>query len=167
MMPFSLFHLALAAGFLLFALWTPASNRLRYRRGYADPGQRRIARRRIQHVQSSTLIVLVIVLMVAAFVTGTYFAGHRSDARASGLFMTGAALSVLASVLARQRKRRFELHLCAEDYLLCPCCYYSLRGLPEDGVCPECGSGYSPQSLKDDWLFALREGLKISNKIES
>jgi len=37
---------------------------------------------------------------------------------------------------------RTKARLARSEWFLCPWCRYSLVGLDEQGVCPECGAGY-------------------------
>ena len=44
-----------------------------------------------------------------------------------------------------------------ENYLLCMNCLYSLKGLESPGKCPECGTPYSVEVLKKEWISNLKK----------
>ena len=37
------------------------------------------------------------------------------------------------------------------EYLVCPRCWYSLKALPEEGMCPECGQPYTSAAIRKIW----------------
>ena len=43
--------------------------------------------------------------------------------------------------------------------VICPRCGYSLQGLPDEGVCPECGRRYDPRTVV---LFGWARGAKAT-----
>jgi len=57
---------------------------------------------------------------------------------------------IVRRLSARERPRWREF--ASDGYRTCPVCLYSLRGLPERGDCPECGTPYSPEALKVIWM---------------
>ncbi len=50
------------------------------------------------------------------------------------------------------------------DYRVCRKCFYNLTGLPDDGLCPECGKPYSRQSLAKHWGKALADYLGMRRR---
>jgi hypothetical protein len=61
------------------------------------------------------------------------------------------ALPLFIVGLPRLVGRRFAREVRAQEYLVCMNCGHSLRGLPEEHRCPECGQPYSVGELKDQW----------------
>lgn len=52
------------------------------------------------------------------------------------------------------------------DILFCPECMHDLRGLPSEGVCPECGRLYSaPRVRAKWWMFDLRWILRHGKRV--
>jgi len=49
---------------------------------------------------------------------------------------------ILVWFLPRGIQARTKARLVRSDWFLCPWCRYSLVGLDDQGVCPECGAGY-------------------------
>lgn len=46
---------------------------------------------------------------------------------------------------------RMKTQLADNDYLMCLNCAYSLKGLPEEHVCPECGTEYTAERVRNAW----------------
>ncbi len=65
-----------------------------------------------------------------------------------GLLMV---LGLLWAICPRLALRRFRTTLSANDFLLCLWCGYSLKGLPTEHRCPECGTPYEAGSLIEAW----------------
>lgn len=75
-----------------------------------------------------------------------------------GWIGVAASLLIIASIIIsgyladypdRKDKRRIA-DLRARRYRTCPC-GYDLAGSPTEGLCPECGKPYNPQSLYEHW----------------
>jgi predicted RNA-binding Zn-ribbon protein involved in translation (DUF1610 family) len=66
------------------------------------------------------------------------------------MIVTSAGITLLP-YLARRRLRRFEQGILADDHEHCLECGYSLRGLPAEHCCPECGQPYSIAAVKETW----------------
>jgi len=56
-------------------------------------------------------------------------------------------------VLQPRRRREFRERLRACGDRICPQCLYSLEDGRPEGTCPECGTGYTDESLHADWAF--------------
>lgn len=75
-----------------------------------------------------------------------------------GWMGVAVSLAVIAAVLAAghlsERPQRLAarrlIHARSKLYRICPC-GYDLAGSPIEGLCPECGDAYTPQSLKEHW----------------
>ncbi|HRQ71555.1 MAG TPA: hypothetical protein PLU35_00840 [Phycisphaerales bacterium] len=74
-------------------------------------------------------------------------AGWRSawiSRLAAVAFLSGLLLMLRAAWLLRR-------DLLASGGRLCTRCCHDLTGLPDSGVCPECGTSYDPDTLKHYW----------------
>ncbi len=78
------------------------------------------------------------------------------------MICAGVLFSVSMGVLwaiPRLRERRFDRTLRAHQYEGCFNCGYSLHGLPEVHRCPECGSPYEKEQVREAWkAWFDREG---------
>jgi len=57
---------------------------------------------------------------------------------------------VIVGVTVHLLEERLRARAAAAGWRLCPKCAYPLAG--DEGVCPECGRGYTIDGLKDEWL---------------
>lgn len=96
------------------------------------------------------------ILMLCAFVTLLSSVG--GFALRTSMPRLGWTLSIVTFVGAMSivfiwrtiiKNRRREVR--AAHYRLCPWCEYSLVGLEERGVCPECGASFNPDRLIVEW----------------
>jgi len=102
-----------------------------------------------EHWAAKAHVVCVVLWFVGMGVLlGTDIAGPRTR------HMLWAALGVLVFVFAlislyasRSGKRVVR----TLDLRICPECSFDLRHLPDNGRCPECGTGYSEFSLRAQW----------------
>jgi len=91
------------------------------------------------------LAKLLPIVMGVAIVTGT------------SLWFLAALAAVLVIVLVRAAAEGWRLwrrdRLLAEhDYCICSQCEYPVWALPSDGRCPECGTTFSHQELRQYWI---------------
>ncbi len=63
-------------------------------------------------------------------------------------------IQVLTFALLRKERRRAVAIVQAANFQICPRCRYSLKGLEEQGDCPECGTHYTAASLRTEWADA-------------
>ena len=72
--------------------------------------------------------------------------------------VTGPAIVLFAGacwLIPMLAKRRFAKRVRARDFRICGTCGYSLIGLPDCYQCPECGSAYDANELRNNWLAWL------------
>jgi hypothetical protein len=92
-------------------------------------------------------------------------------------------LIILVFLLPKGIQKRTRARALKSDWFLCPWCRYSLVGLEDQGVCPECGSGYrkdvcvklyqyaykgyepDPQVLRDRESEAWQEAIELRDVI--
>lgn len=61
-------------------------------------------------------------------------------------------LPVWLAVIVHQRMRKGTARaVVASNGCACVACGFDLSGLPPEGVCPECGSSYTHQELRERW----------------
>ncbi len=77
-------------------------------------------------------------LLISLFV----FVGIGSLVSIPWLHFLVIPVLILAWLLPRGIQVRTKARLARSDWFLCPWCRYSLVGLEDQGVCPECGAGY-------------------------
>lgn len=63
----------------------------------------------------------------------------------------------LWSLATRRRLRGFVRKLREQDMHLCMNCGYSLHGLPARHVCPECGTDYDVDALRQAWEHWIKK----------
>ena len=60
-------------------------------------------------------------------------------------------VAITCAFMQRHASRYFRALLVEHDYSLCPECGYTLRGLPEQHKCPECGRAYELGDVRRLW----------------
>lgn len=78
------------------------------------------------------------VLLISLFV----FVGIGSLVSIPWLHFLVVPVLILIWFLPRGIQMRTKARLARSEWFLCPWCRYSLAGLGDQGVCPECGAGY-------------------------
>jgi hypothetical protein len=82
------------------------------------------------------------------------YVGAGPPARVLWLTAGCAALVILPSlggIVRRRYRRKFLRRVERESFLVCLNCHYSVKGHPEGGRCPECGTPFTPESLRQTW----------------
>ena len=103
-------------------------------------------------------IIVAGLLMVQAILLATYVFVCLRDGRfaSPGLLISFAALSLSSAIVFYMGlsigRRKYERVLAKHTYLICPHCGYVLVGLPPEYSCPECGTPYSHDHIRDAWL---------------
>jgi uncharacterized paraquat-inducible protein A len=67
----------------------------------------------------------------------------------------GIAIVYVAWVAYRVNKVRWTIK--RQNYHLCLKCFYSLKGLASSGICPECGTPFDANDLKEKWQRELKK----------
>jgi len=67
------------------------------------------------------------------------------------LMPTALLLFLVLAVVPRVGTKKFFARLRAHEYEICTNCGYSLHGLPEDHDCPECGTAYRVEQIRETW----------------
>lgn len=71
------------------------------------------------------------------------------------------SMMIVLQVLYRIARRNAREKIRSEDYLLCNNCCYSLGGLPEEAMCPECGNDYKISEVQEYWKQCYNEPSNI------
>ena len=110
--------------------------------------------RQITQIRRPTITLLVILLICVVPL------GFFIDTQ-----VVAALLAVVTVVCAAAQYRLYRRDvekmrwLEARDFEVCIECGYELSGLPGEGNCPECGSPYTREQLKQLWTkFSLSRG---------
>jgi len=120
-----------------------------------DEGQVRypLAATRLERWTRFTLLVIPLLLVLVA----THFMLAAGGSGEVGFLSLGEALGALLlaglRVVATRRGRRA---IRRRDYLVCPACGYSLKGLPRFDCCPECGLLCKPEEVIQMWKRRYR-----------
>jgi hypothetical protein len=88
---------------------------------------------------------------------GVLLFSHRVGDRYVFLFYQALMWTwlLIFAVFPRVVFRRLTHQLLANDCLICLSCGYLLHGLPEEHVCPECGTPYRADDLRHAWQHWL------------
>lgn len=84
-----------------------------------------------------------------------------------GFLLSALALLLCVSMVAqipRLTKNRFQRYVSRHDWRICSSCGYSLNGLPDQHLCPECGSGYDYVELVQYWKCMFDGAEKNSHR---
>jgi hypothetical protein len=68
-----------------------------------------------------------------------------------GVLLTIGLLLFPALIWESNRKRKLFRRVLHDAFLVCPNCCYSLKGLGDEGRCPECGREFIRRGLPKDW----------------
>lgn len=100
-------------------------------------------------LRASTVAVFV---SVGAFVTVLVLLPLEPDIRATwvvhGVVLVFFLLSNLIRFVAQGSARR---RYAKNEFRFCPFCQYSLKGVPDEGTCPECGESYKIHLVQRIW----------------
>ncbi len=131
----------------------------RLRRAVPDPERRGRAWRRKLLVERGhgpwrQIILLAVVLIAGVVMLRLWLGRYAIDISIWGVFVLigmMVALVYAQLILGHVREHRFYTELERLDHRLCPDCHYSLAGHTDGGRCPECGHGFTPETLLADW----------------
>ena len=98
------------------------------------------------------ICVMVMVLQLAVNLFGHQSGYHYAPLCASMVLLVWA---LIYTVLPRVVFSRLKRHLLTNDCLVCLSCGYLLHGLPEEHICPECGTSYRIDELRRSWQHWL------------
>jgi fatty acid desaturase len=140
-------------GFICFVFW-------HRRRMVPDPDRRARARRRGRRVpglaRDMSFLLWFMFLLTSVIALRFGWAGFGVSWIGGTLFVLVTLLYGVASIIGAARQKRFLERLMRHNYLVCPDCHYSLIGHMEGGNCPECGYGFTAESLVEDWADVTR-----------
>jgi hypothetical protein len=92
---------------------------------------------------------------VAMIFSDQFFRDHLGWLARAALLIAGSILVVIYVVAIRTGSRkRLRDRVRAENGSVCTSCLYSLCGSPKSGICPECGTEYTQESLRSFWQKA-------------
>jgi len=101
-------------------------------------------------------VALGLVLLIITGVAAITFWGVKTQPY---VVIAGVGMSVIGYKAWKQFGAGVVSRLCRQaseaDYCLCLHCGYSLKGLPDDHRCPECGNPYNIADVKQQWTAYL------------
>lgn len=112
---------------------------------------RRIARARVETEWIPWWLRLGSVAYLLAYALSKFF--DRNDILDYAIPVILGSFLFAQLVIRPRRKREFQARLRACNDRICPQCMYSLEDGRPDGVCPECGTAYTDESLHSAWAF--------------
>jgi hypothetical protein len=80
------------------------------------------------------------------------------------VFGTFFAWTFMFNWLNRTARRRDALEVERLGFRVCLKCRYHLDQLPIEGLCPECGTEYTPSSLADSWRWTYLESRWVESR---
>jgi len=117
-------------------------------------GSLELERRRLWQSFPKSDVRLQILAGVAGLSGASYFLAKGTKYEWASLLagFCGSSAVLYDYFVSRPRRfRRLADEVIAKRFKVCPRCMYDLQGSPDDGVCPECGTGYTLKSLETDW----------------
>lgn len=99
---------------------------------------------------------MVFPFVALSIIGGRFLESFGPTVHRLGVYVQATVLIQMLG-LAAFRVNRVRQRVKRENYLLCMKRMYSLGSLPASGRCPECGTPYDVEKLKEDWVRSLKK----------